>query len=45
MGGTVFIPSFAERAQMIMYLLWQLREEGKIPDVLTLWIRLWSECF
>jgi metallo-beta-lactamase family protein len=34
MGGTVFIPSFAvERAQMIMYLLWQLREEGKIPDV------------
>jgi predicted metal-dependent RNase len=30
MGGTVFIPSFAvERAQMIMYLLWQLREEGK----------------
>jgi metallo-beta-lactamase family protein len=30
-GGTVFIPSFAvERAQMIMYLLWQLREEGKI---------------
>jgi metallo-beta-lactamase family protein len=28
MGGTVFIPSFAERAQMIMYLLWQ-REEGK----------------
>jgi metallo-beta-lactamase family protein len=26
MGGTVFIPSFAvERAQMIMYLLWQLR--------------------
>jgi metallo-beta-lactamase family protein len=29
MGGTVFIPSFAvERAQMIMYLLWQLR--GKI---------------
>jgi metallo-beta-lactamase family protein len=34
MGGTVFLPSFAvERAQMIMYLLWQLREEGKIPDV------------
>jgi metallo-beta-lactamase family protein len=44
MGGTVFIPSFAvERAQMIMYLLWQLREEGKIPDVPTLWIRLWGE--
>jgi metallo-beta-lactamase family protein len=35
MGGTVFIPSFKiEQAQMIMYLLWQLREEGKIPDVL-----------
>jgi metallo-beta-lactamase family protein len=32
-----------ERAQMIMYLLWQLREEGKIPDVPTLWIRLWGE--
>ena len=33
-GGTVFIPSFAvERAQMIMYLLWQLKEEGKIPDM------------
>ncbi|MEZ7497629.1 MBL fold metallo-hydrolase [Flavobacterium sp. Arc3] len=33
-GGTVIIPSFAvERAQMIMYLLWELKEEGKIPDV------------
>ena len=33
-GGTVIIPSFAvERAQMVMYLLWQLREEDKIPDV------------
>ncbi|CAM2790477.1 MBL fold metallo-hydrolase RNA specificity domain-containing protein [Flavobacterium frigoris] len=33
-GGTVIIPSFAvERAQMIMYLLWQLKEEGKIPDM------------
>jgi metallo-beta-lactamase family protein len=40
------IPSFAvERAQMIMYLLWQLREEGKILTFPTLWIRLWSECF
>jgi metallo-beta-lactamase family protein len=45
MGGTVFIPSFAvERAQMIMYLLWQLREEGKILTF-PLWIRLWGECF
>jgi predicted metal-dependent RNase len=43
MGGTVFIPSFAvERAQMIMYLLWQLREEGKILTF-PLWIRLWGE--
>jgi metallo-beta-lactamase family protein len=34
MGGTVLIPSFAvERAQMIMFLLWQLRQEGRIPDV------------
>jgi metallo-beta-lactamase family protein len=33
-GGTVIIPSFAvERAQTIMYLLWQLKEEGKIPNV------------
>jgi metallo-beta-lactamase family protein len=33
-GGTVIIPSFAvERAQMLMYLLWQLKEEGKIPDM------------
>jgi len=33
-GGTVIIPSFAvERAQTIMYLLWQLKEEGKIPDI------------
>jgi metallo-beta-lactamase family protein len=30
MGGTVFIPSFAvERAQMIMYLLWQLKKRVK----------------
>jgi metallo-beta-lactamase family protein len=34
LGGTVFIPSFAvERAQMIMFLLWQLKEEGRIPNV------------
>jgi metallo-beta-lactamase family protein len=33
-GGTVIIPSFAvERAQMVMYLLWQLREEDKIPNI------------
>jgi metallo-beta-lactamase family protein len=33
-GGTVIIPSFAvERAQTIMYLLWQLKEEGRIPDI------------
>lgn len=33
-GGTVIIPSFAvERAQVIMYLLWQLKQERKIPDV------------
>jgi metallo-beta-lactamase family protein len=34
LNGTVIIPSFAvERAQTIMYLLWQLREEEKIPDI------------
>lgn len=33
-GGTVIIPSFAvERAQMLMYLLWRLKEEGKIPNI------------
>ncbi len=33
-GGTVIIPSFAvERAQTIMYLLWELKQEGKIPDI------------
>ena len=33
-GGTVIIPSFAvERAQTVMYLLWQLREEGRIPKI------------
>ncbi len=33
-GGTVIIPGFAvERAQSIMYLLWQLRKAGHIPDV------------
>jgi len=33
-GGTVIIPSFAvERAQTIMYLLWQLKVEEKIPNI------------
>lgn len=33
-GGTIIIPSFAvERAQTVMYLLWQLKQEGKIPDI------------
>ncbi|HRM44838.1 MAG TPA: MBL fold metallo-hydrolase [Flavobacterium sp.] len=33
-GGTIIIPSFAvERAQMVMYLLWQLKEEKKIPNI------------
>lgn len=33
-GGTIIIPSFAvERAQTIMYLLWRLREEDRIPNI------------
>ncbi len=33
-GGKVVIPSFAvERAQTVMYLLWQLKLENRIPDV------------
>ncbi|MFM9987138.1 MBL fold metallo-hydrolase RNA specificity domain-containing protein [Flavobacterium sp.] len=33
-GGTIIIPSFTvERAQTIMYLLWQLKEENKIPNI------------
>lgn len=33
-GGTVIIPSFAvERAQSVMYLLWQLKKEKRIPDI------------
>lgn len=33
-GGTVVIPSFAvERVQSIMYLIWQLKKEGRIPDM------------
>jgi metallo-beta-lactamase family protein len=32
--GTVIIPGFAvERAQSVMFLLWQLRKENRIPDV------------
>lgn len=32
--GTLIIPSFAvERAQLLMYLLWQLRKNGTIPGV------------
>lgn len=33
-GGTVIIPSFAvERAQTIMYLIWKLKEEDRIPNM------------
>jgi metallo-beta-lactamase family protein len=33
-GGTLIIPSFAvERAQTLMYLLWQLREQKAIPHI------------
>ncbi|MBN9284047.1 MULTISPECIES: MBL fold metallo-hydrolase [Flavobacterium] len=33
-NGNVVIPSFAvERAQTIMFLIWQLKKEGKIPDM------------
>lgn len=33
-GGNVVIPSFAvERAQTIMFLLWQLRLQNRIPDI------------
>ena len=33
-GGSIIIPSFAvERAQTVMYLLWLLKEEGKIPNI------------
>lgn len=33
-GGSVIIPSFAvERTQTLMYLIWQLRLEGAIPDI------------
>lgn len=33
-GGTIIIPSFAvERAQTMMYLLWQLKTEARIPNI------------
>ncbi len=33
-GGNVIIPSFAvERAQAIMYLIWKLKKEGRIPEM------------
>lgn len=33
-GGNVIIPSFAvERAQVLMYLLWQLKQKNRIPDI------------
>jgi len=33
-GGTLIIPSFAvERAQLLMYLLWQLHKKGRIPNI------------
>lgn len=33
-GGTLIIPSFAvERAQVLMYVLWQLKIQNRIPDV------------
>lgn len=33
-GGTIIIPSFAvERAQSLMYLLWQLKTEDRIPNI------------
>ena len=32
--GTIIIPSFAvERTQLIMYLVWQLKQENKIPSI------------
>ena len=33
-GGTVVIPSFAvERVQSMMYLIWQLKKEERIPNM------------
>lgn len=36
-GGTLIIPSFAvERAQLLMYLIWQLHRNDQIPDSLPI---------
>lgn len=33
-GGSLIIPSFAvERTQTLMYLIWQLHQEGQIPEI------------
>ena len=33
-GGTLIIPSFAvERTQTLMYLFWQLRKKGRMPEI------------
>ena len=33
-GGTLIIPSFAvERTQTLMYLIWQLKKSGVLPDI------------
>jgi metallo-beta-lactamase family protein len=33
-GGTLIIPSFAvERTQTLMYLIWQLKKSGSLPDI------------
>ncbi|VXB07169.1 MBL fold metallo-hydrolase [Flavobacterium sp. 9AF] len=33
-GGNLVIPSFAvERVQVMMYLIWKLKKENKIPDI------------
>jgi metallo-beta-lactamase family protein len=33
-GGNLIIPSFAvERTQLLMYLIWQLRKTGMLPDI------------
>jgi metallo-beta-lactamase family protein len=33
-GGTLIIPSFAvERTQTLMYLIWQLKKSGALPDI------------
>ena len=33
-GGNLIIPSFAvERTQLLMYIIWRLKESGEIPDI------------